>query len=295
MVLTRRCLLAGSLAALTGCALVDPSKDPTPLPSPTRTPSPARDAVVEIYTAASAALLGEWGATQGQLDVLGWVVSVCTEQAEALDIALPSDELAPYSGDDPLPALGEILGSARSLYVTTATDNTAAQPLLWASMAAWTNGVKAVLDRKEPLLGLARERMEPAPGTPEETLTSAVEAAFETAYGLEVVAGTPGVSNGDIKALASVAKKWRHWGVDAASAAGLTTAPEPYYLIERPESADAATAAAAEMIAALSLHQGRAIAHAEDPWIATLVTGLITSAGQVPRWGGRADRWPGIP
>ncbi len=295
MVLTRRCLLAGSLATLAGCALVDPSKDPTPLPSPSRTPSPSLDAVVEVHAAAGAALLGEWGATQGQLDVLGWMVSVCAEQAEALDIALPADDPAPYLGDDPLPALRELLGSARSRYVASATDPTAARPLLWASMAAWTTGAKTALGLDEPLPGFARGRMDPAPGTPEETLTSAVSAAFETAYGLEVVAGTPGVSDRDIKALSSAAMKWRHWGIDTASAADLPAVPEPFYLIERPESAEAAISAAAEMITALTLHLGRAIAHAEVPQIPTLVDALNTASGQVPRWGGRADRWPGIP
>ena len=49
------------------------------------------------------------------------------------------------------------------------------------------------------------------------------------------------------------------------------------------------------MLTALTFHLGRAIAHAGAYWVPTLADGLVQAAGEAPRWGARADRWPGIP
>ena len=89
-----------------------------------------------MHAAASSALLGEWDATQAELDVLGWIVSVCAEQADALDIDLLENPTASAAGSNPLPELKKLLASVRERYLATASDPKMAHTLLWASMAA---------------------------------------------------------------------------------------------------------------------------------------------------------------
>lgn len=252
-----------------------------------------------MHQAIWAALDEKWDATQPELDALGWMLSVTLEQAKAVAVVLPSTAQAstPSPSDaPPLPELLESLATARLRFQEAATDPTVASPLIWASMAAWTAGSASVLKQPDPSLGTVRELVDPAPGSPSQTAEAAVSAAFETYYGLQVIAGTPELPPKKRRTLASLATKWREWGESLASLAGLgAMLPEPYYQTDRPESAEAAVDAVGQLLAGLMPHIGRAIFFAEPELLPVLTAGLITAAEQAPQWGAKADRWPGLP
>lgn len=300
---TRRSLLLGALPLLLptpGCAVIPSGGGPkTPLPWPSPEWSPARQSLLAVHRTTSAALEGDWGATQAELDTLGWMLSVCQEQADAVSVELPGPAPSPVpeSPDDPpIPHLVDLLADARATYVEAASDPGIASTLLWASMAAWTAAATTALRLPDPALGIVRERIDPAPGSPSETAHAAASAAYGTAYGLEAVAGTPGLPTEQRSALAQLARKWRRWGESLVTDVGSgTLVPEPYYQVPRPGSPGEAVLHAGRMLASLLPHIGRAIATAEPEWLPGLIVGLIDAAEQAPKWGARVDRWPGLP
>lgn len=291
--LPRRTLLLGTLAlpvagGLGGCALVRPGATVTPLASPTPEITPGHRAVLDLHAQVAAV------ATPSP--ALTWCAGVLDEQVAALGLTVPDP--APTASD--VDAVRAALTAATAPLRARALDDRTAEPLAWASMAAWTRGAAAVVVQDAPLLEATRTRLNPAPADPAGALGALVSTADQVRFALEVAAGTPGLPRARADAARTRVGSWTALRLAVASALaslpGATVpAAEPAWAIERPRDADAARTLVARTEAAALPALGRAIASGPDALRPTLVDALVAGAGVLPAWGATLPRWPGYP
>lgn len=294
MLLPRRRILGGALgllgvASLGGCALVPPAGSPVaPLPVPT-----------PDLTAAHRALLGlhaRLAAVDTPPPALRWCLGVVDEQLAALGLTAPPPSTAPPS----VKVVRAALGDATSLLRERALDPRTADPLAWASIAAWSRGAADALGRTAPQLEAARTRLSPAPATPAVALGALLTTADQVRFALEVAGGTPGLSTGRADAVRDRLRDWALLRRDVAAALAAlpeATVPpaEPVWQVQRPADPDAARALVARTEAAALPPLGRAVAAGPDAVRPALVDALVAGAAVLPAWGATLPRWPGYP
>ena len=290
--LPRRTLLAAALAvcgagAVGGCALAPPGAPVTPLESPTPEITPGHRALLGLHSMVAAA---------PPTQALTWCAGVLDEHLAALGLAPPPPAVSSSDVD----AVRAALAAATPLLRARVMDDRTADPLAWASMAAWTRGAVAVLAQDAPLLEATRTRLSPAAADPAAALGALVTTTDQVRFALEVAAGTPGLPARRVDAVRARLAAWaalRRAVADAlAELPGSTVPPvEPAWGVERPVNAEAARALIARTEAAALPALGRALASGPDALRPTLADALVAGAGVLPAWGATLPRWPGYP
>lgn len=280
--------MLGAAAGLGGCALVPSPSTVMPLPVPTPELTPAHRALLALHA--------DLAAVPAPTPAVAWCLDVLAEHLTAVGVAAP----APATTAPTMADLRSALAAATPLLRERALDARAADPLAWASGAAWTRGAADVLRRKEPLLEAARTRLSPAPAEPAVALAALVGVADQVRFALEVAGGTPGLSRGRADAVRDRLAAWARIRREVAGALaelpGATVPPaEPAWALDRPDSPDAARALVARTEAAALPALGRALLAAPDALRPTLVDALVAGAGVLPGWGATLPRWPGYP
>jgi len=291
-------LLGGVLAgALAGCSLV-PSTAPTPATSPTGDLLPGQRATLALREALEAAAAAQQEPAQAR--VLAWALSVSDDHLAAISLpaASPRATATPTAVATPS-AAAEALRAAATAFAAQAQVGDVARPLVWASMSAWARTLAGHLGDTQPSLEPARTLLAPAAQSAAEAIQSALGAASETIYGLEVAAGAPGLSSADAAALREQRAAWMTVRDDltetGASASPAPTPGAPWYAVERVTDAAAARALAARLHTAALPVLGRSLAHGDAALRAALATQIDASATALVGWGGLMQRWPGLP
>ncbi len=312
-VLTRRRLL-GALAplALSGCALVPPGSESTRAPSPTATPLPGQAALLALQVELDAARTSAWSA--GQADLLRWALSVVADQRAAVHVPSPTPTPAPTptltptltptpapTSATPLPApdaaavVAALLRAAEA-FGAQALDAATAQPVVWASMAAWAAGVAAQFPAPTAGREPARGVLLPAPQDAAAAVQAAADAAAAALFGLQVAAGAPGLTDADAARFDARLAAWQ--GLRDALAATASASPQPgpaFFEVDRPADAVSSRALAARLEASAQEVLGRSVAYGPAEVRPLLVQALRGIGQAVPAWGGLLQRWPGLP
>lgn len=299
--------MGGSLAAvISGCA-VPTTPEPGPsVASPSATPLAGQSALLQLVADLDVARAQSW--PPGQAALIDWAAGVVRDQCIAVSLPAPSGvpsagAAATSAEPDALAALKAALAQARDSFRDQALDTASAHPLTWASMAAWAG---ATLDQvadptaeREP----ARTIQSPAPQNETEAVQSSLDAADAAIYGLGVIAGTPALKATEVEDLTERGNAWRSFRNTLTLAyadstpppTGTPTPAAPWYSVDRPTSRATAYAAVAALEGATLPVLGRSIAWGDPALLPTLVPTLISTAQDVPRWGGLLERWPGLP
>lgn len=328
--LSRRSLLAAGVSglALTGCGVVPPGLDPSRrLPSPSPSPLPGHAALEQLRTSlADAVALPGWDGERARL--ITWALAVTAEQHAQTASPLPQPSTPEPSAAAPSPAtatgspaatatpsapaspgpsdaaalVGPVvaaLGTAAEAFGSQALDAAVAEPLMWASMAAWAGALSAQLPAPTASAEPSRAILRPAPVAATEALQGVLSASGEAVYALQVAAGAPGL---DASTQDAVLRRVTFWlalrddvtaMVRAASAS--PTPAAPWYDVDRPADTTGVRALVARVEAAALPILGRGIAYAPDDARPRLLESLAGTAADVPVWGGLLQRWPGLP
>lgn len=305
------------LLGLSGCALVRPGAQP---PSPTpdaaaATPDAGGSAVLGVHQALAAAHAVE--TDPGRLGVLAWALAISQEQGAATRTPLPavtgrtpaptpeatpapSPETTPAPTPDTIARLRDALASAISTYRARAVDPATAQPLVWASMAAWATALAASIDRPGVALEPAHDRLPHPVQTVAEADQAAVLTVREVLYGVQVAGGASGLSPADLDRIRARVRVWTqlrddlHRGLGPTPSASPTPGPA-WYQVPRPPDAAAAAALVVRLESAALPILGRSLAFGSDAVRTRLVRSLDDIATDLPTWGGPLVRWPGWP
>ena len=311
-------VLAGvgaSLAPLAGCALVSPSGRTPSASAPPPTPDAAHAALASVHAALAAAHAVEPDAAR--LALFAWGLSVVGEQAAAVAITLPgvaprtatptatppdaSGPATPSPSAAPhLDAVRTALASAAPRFRTRALAPETAQPLVWASMGAWSEAMGASLDRPDTPREPARDRVPPPAQTVVEATQAATATVADVVYGLQTAGGAPGLSPADLDRIRARVVFWLRLRDDLRSAVGPSPSPTPtpgpvWHQVPRPADAAAAAALVVSLESSALPILGRSLAFGPDAVRARLVDALGGVAAGLPSWGGPLLRWPGWP
>lgn len=297
-----RAAVGGSVGiVLAGCA--QQPTDPTPgrLERPTPSPLPAQGSLTTLVGQLDAARIGSWPAAQGTL--IGWACGVVRDQCAA--VSLPTPTPVPAAGPasetaegDSLKALRTALDDARDAFRAQSLDAASARPLVWASMAAWAAATSDQLADPGAPLEPARSLLTPAEQSEAEAVQASLNAAEQAVYALRLVAGTPGLDDDEVDALAERTTFWlalRDRLTAAVPATATPTPAAPWYDLDRPSDVDGAREAAAQVEGAALPVLGRSFAYGPTDLQGVFVDALVRTARDVPRWGGLVERWPGLP
>lgn len=296
--------LAGALGStLPGCALV-PAGAPSLAPSPSGTPLPGQSALLTLRTALESAIAQPWPDAHAAL--LTWALGVTADQCVAVSLPAPTPAVTPSAQRVEAPdaaattTLVAALVAAREAFRTQALADTAAHPLLWASMTAWAGVTAAQIGAPDARVEPARGVFDPPQQTAAEAVQAALDAAGQAIHGIELAAGTVGLSVPEVASARGRITAW--FGVRDALLAALGPTPtptpspaQPWYEVERPADPTEARALIARLEAAALPILGRSFAYGPTTLRAPLVDALVDAAADVPRWGGLAERWPGLP
>ncbi len=297
--LPRRLLLGGAaLATLTACGILpDDAPSIAPPPDPAVPGHRAIEALREALVTVSAATL-----TRPQAELIAWARDVNDDQFEATSlVAPPTTATTPASGAPvaDLDALARSLGEARTAFTAQALDPTTARPLVWASMGAWCAALAAEVPDAAGLREPARGVRLPAAQEPGAAAQAALDAAGAALYGLQVAAGTPGLSDAETAALRARLASWAglrdDLGAQIRTASATPTPAPPWFDVKPPADPAAARALAARLQASALPVLGRSLAHGPAEVRPLLAAALADVAADVPRWGGLLERWPGLP
>lgn len=323
-VLSRRVLVAGAAvgaATLAGCALVPPGPvpgSPTPSAAPA-TPDAAREAIQALHGALARAYADE--GDPARLALLAWALEVSADHglAAQLDLAPVPARTAtptpspggPTPGVAPTPspagapgaalaALRAALAAAGPVYRNRALERATAQPLVWASMAAWTHSLAAGLDRPPLALGPRRDRLPPPVQTVADAAQDARTAAEQALYGTQVAGGAPGLTPDDLTRVRGRVVFWAQLRDDLRASVGPSPSPSPtpasgWFPVPRPSDAAGAAALVAQLQAAALPILGRSLAFGSDAVRARLSVAVADLAADQPSWGAPLERWPGWP
>lgn len=330
-VLSRRVLLIGAGAlplSLTGCALVPPGAS-TPALTPTATPTPdaARDALVAVHEALADAYAAE--PASGRTSLLAWALEVTGEQADAVGATVRQVTVAPSpavtsgpavtpipastAGTEttpspaatpaPLPTLDALvaaLGRAATQYRVRALDPATAQPLVWATMAAWTRALAGSLAMTGAVGEARRDRLPPPVQTVAEAGEAAVRAAEQVLFGVQTAGGAPGLAPDDLDRIRARVVFWRRLRDDLRFASGPSPSPsvtpgQAWFDLPQPVDAAAASALVARLETSALPILGRSLAFGSDPVRARLTDAVAGIAASLPTWGSPLLRWPGWP
>lgn len=272
------------------------------LTSPSATPLPGQTALGTLVTQLDTAHAASW--PDAHAAVIRWACSVTRDQCLAVSLPAPT----------PLPAGGghvdgvdetarthliDALRDAHKAFRTQALDASTARPLMWASMGAWAEAtIGQVEEPTAAQLEPARSWASPAPQEPAAALQSSLDAADQSVYGLDVIAGTPGLSDADRSALSTRRLFWlevRDTLAASVAAPATPTPAAPWYALDRPADVTAAYEACAHLQGEALPILGRSIAYAPASAQAALADALASTARDVPQWGGLVERWPGLP
>ena len=213
--------------------------------------------------------------------------------------ATPHPTPRPASTPTDLTLLVRALQEAREAFTAQALDASTARPLVWASMGAWCAAVAAQLPEAAGAREPARGVRLPAPEEPETAAQAALDAVAATLYGLQVAAGTPGLSGEETAALRARLGFWSGLRDDLTAqirtASATPTPAPPWYDVKAPTDVASARAMAARLQAAALPVLGRSLAHGPDDLRPLLAGALADVASDVPGWGGLLERWPGLP
>lgn len=303
-----------TLTSVAGCALVPPG-GPTPSlsPTPDATPDPGYAAFAGVHQALASAHADE--TDPGRFAVLVWALDVAAEQAAAIRTTVPavpsrtppptptpaaSPGAPPASAaPDAFPALRAALEQAAPMYRARALDPSTAQPLVWASMAAWAVALATTAGHDVPLEP-ARDRLPPPVQTVAEADQAATSAVAATLYGVQTAGGAPGLTPDDLDRIRARVVFWSQLRDDLRRSLGPTPSAGPtpapaWFQVPRPTDAAGAAALVVRLESAALPILGRSLAFGSDPLRARLAPALAGVASDLPSWGGSLLRWPGWP
>lgn len=174
-----------------------------------------------------------------------------------------------------------------------ALTSTTVDPLAWASLAAWLPLAARVVTNPKLERQAASSRLQPAPAEAGEAVTAVIDAAHQAAYGYEIVAGAPLMSEAEADAAQARTAALKALATALATAGASATPAEPAYQVTRPKDAAQARALAVTLERALAPIVGRAIAHGPEKARQALADALAASAAAEVAFGGPVPRWPG--
>ncbi|MDN5571565.1 MAG: hypothetical protein L0G22_09995 [Propionibacteriaceae bacterium] len=306
--LGRRRFLGAGLAgaaglALPGCALVPPAA-PTLAPSPASTPLPGQSALATLRADLESATAVPWPDPHAGL--LAWALGVTADQCAAVSVPVaspgagPSEQRPEAPDAAALSALHGALLTAGEAFSAQALAGTAAHPLLWAAMTAWTRATAAQFDDPTAHREPARSVLDAAEQAPDAALQAALDALGEAVHGIELAAGTPGLGADEVAAARARIDAWFGHRDALTDALGPTPTPvptpaAPWFEVPRPGEPTQARALIARVEAATMPILGRAFAFGPNATRPPLLEALADAATDVPRWGGLVERWPGLP
>ena len=300
--LSRRTLLGAATVgvsglALHGCALIPPGADAPIAPQPAADPLPGQRALAVLRAGLDAA-----AATASDIErpLLAWAQGVVAEQFTAVSMGDPTASASPAPSPTSPAATpsADILGKAAAAFAEQSIATDAAQPHIWASMAAWARSTAAQAPAPTALREPARGVLDPPAQTAAEAVQSVLDAVAQTVWGIQTAAGTPGLAASEVDAARARITSW--WAlrdaIDAlATPAASPTAPPPWFDLDRPADAVAARAELARLESAALPVLGRAIAFGPESIRPALVDAVADGALAIPAWGGLLQRWPGLP
>ncbi len=303
-------LAVAGLCATAGCAALPP-RVPTPTPSPTPLP-PAELAALALVRAVDAVATAS-AADDPWLPTWTWSLEVAREHLDAIHVPVPAlapRTPAPSATASPTPnpalaparqALTAALAAALGPYRATALDPATAQPLVWASMAAWAATLASRLGQATPGPVQADQRRHTPPvQSAQEAAADALSAAQQVLYAVQVAAGTPGLPPEELSRLRGLIRFWSQVRDDVAS--GVRTrpsasvrAPEPWFAVSLPADPAAAAALVAQVHAASLAIIGRSVAFGAQDLRNALVGVLERASVEAATAGAELPRWPGWP
>ena len=233
-------------------------------------------------------------------------LGVTADQCAAVSVPVaspgagPSEQRPEAPDAAALSALHGALLTAGEAFSAQALAGTAAHPLLWAAMTAWTRATAAQFDDPTAHREPARSVLDAAEQAPDAALQAALDALGEAVHGIELAAGTPGLGADEVAAARARIDAWFGHRDALTDALGPTPTPvptpaAPWFEVPRPGEPTQARALIARVEAATMPILGRAFAFGPNATRPPLLEALADAATDVPRWGGLVERWPGLP
>lgn len=309
----RRLLLLGGVAALAGCTVGEnvqwlPWSAPEPLPVTIPDGLPARLGHTSALAGHLVANATAWKLTARRVTTLEWFRKATIEHLQVLASGDPArrQQATAAPPDQPSPtqttaattqaALARELAALRTTHQDAARKTTGPAALLWASLAAFSATMAAVLPRGTGSLGDDGTGL-----TPDLTATGtdrALELAAQAAYSYEMALAASGLGKADVAALRARLGQWQalRAAILAASPAAEPSAPPIGYDLRPARNRTAAWQLAAQTEKAALPLLGAWLAQTPSAAERRLgIDALAASNTALIGFGGAALRWPGWP
>ncbi len=309
----RRLLLLGGVAALAGCTVGEnvqwlPWNPPEPLPVTVPSGLTGRLARTDALAGHLLGHASAWGLSSGRVTTLEWFRRATAEHFQVIASSDPArrQHSTTVLPSTPSPtqrtasatqaALSKELGALRVLHRTSAQQAAGPAALLWASLAAFSATMAAVLPTGVGTLGDdGTERTPDLTGT---GVDQVLQLGAQAVYGYEMALAAPKLGTADQAALRGRLQQWQTFRPKVLTASPTTelTAPSVGYDVRPARDGASARLIAVQLeTAALPMLGAWTAGTSSAAERRVGIDALADSNSALVRFGGAALRWPGWP